>query len=112
MRKIIIQMMTTIDGFFEGPDRELDWHNVDKEFLQTAIDMLNSADTILFGRVTYQMMAAYWPDVHTRENDPIIAGKMNGLSKIVFSKTLDSVEWENTSLIKENIKETIIKLKR
>lgn len=51
--------MVSLDGYIEGPNKELDWHVVDEEFLKYAEDMLNSVGTILFGRITYQMMAAY-----------------------------------------------------
>jgi len=111
MRKIIVSNFVSLDGYIEGPNKELDWHLVDREFLDYAEDMLNSVDTILFGRVTYEMMAAYWSRSEVKKDDPIIAGKMNSLPKIVFSKTLDSVEWENSILVKENIKETVLKLK-
>jgi len=112
MRKIIFQMMITLDGYFEGPDRELDWHIVDKEFLQSAVDLLNSADTLLFGRVTYQMMAAYWPTPAAVADDPIIAERMNNLPKIVFTKTLDKATWQNSRLVKGAIAEEVAKLKQ
>jgi dihydrofolate reductase len=111
MRKIIVSNMVSLDGYFEGTKRELDWHIVDDGFIKYAEDMLNSVDTILFGRVTYEMMASYWTTEETKTNDPIIADKMNGLPKIVFSKTLDKVEWENSILIKDNIEEEVLKLK-
>ncbi|MFZ0995403.1 MAG: hypothetical protein WAO09_05425 [Candidatus Dormiibacterota bacterium] len=52
--------MTTLDGFHEGSNHELDWHNVDGEFQDFALRQLDAADTLIFGRVTYQMMADYW----------------------------------------------------
>ncbi len=112
MRKVIFQMMITLDGFFEGPNRELDWHNVDEEFNEYANDLLSAVDVLLFGRVTYELMASYWPSPSATTNDPIIADKMNNLPKIVFSKTLKKVEWKNTRLVKENIAEEISKLKQ
>jgi len=112
MRKVIFQMMISLDGFFEGPNRELDWHNVDEEFNEYAIGFLHTVDTLLFGRVTYELMAGYWPTLSATTNDPIVAGKMNSLRKMVFSKTLQKVGWENTQLVKENIGEEILKLKR
>ncbi len=112
MRKVIFFMLTTLDGFFEGPNREIDWHNVDEEFNEFAIEQLNSVDTLLFGRVTYELMASYWPTPSAIEHDPIVAGKMNDLPKIVFSKTLSSVEWQNTKLVKENFAKEILKLKQ
>jgi dihydrofolate reductase len=56
MRKVILSTMVSLDGFFEGPNKELDWHIVDEEFNQYAIDLLNTVDTILFGRVAYQTL--------------------------------------------------------
>ncbi len=96
MRKVILANLVSVDGYFEGPNRELDWHNVDAEFNEPAEESLNSADILLFGRITYQLMASYWPTEEAIKNDLIIAKKMNGSAKIVFSKTLKKAEWENT----------------
>ena len=112
MRKVFVFMMVTLDGFFEGPDHEIDWHNVDEEFNEFAIDQLNEVDALLFGRVTYQGMASYWPTPFAIEDDPIIADKMNTLPKFVFSKTLDQVGWSNSRLVTENITEEISQLKQ
>jgi dihydrofolate reductase len=112
MRKVIVAMQVTLDGYFEGPNREIDWHNVDTEFNEYAIDMLNSVDTLLFGRVTYELMASYWPTPDAIKNDPIVAEKMNTLPKIVFSKTLNKVEWNNTRLVKDVISKEIEKMKQ
>ncbi len=60
-RKLIFFNMITIDGFFEGPNQEIDWHNVDEEFNEFAIHQLDSVDMLLFGRLTYELMASYWP---------------------------------------------------
>jgi dihydrofolate reductase len=112
MRRVIFQMLVTLDGYYEGPNREIDWHNVDAEFNEVAIDFLNSVDVLLFGRVTYELMARYWPTPAATTNDPIVAHKMNSLPKIVFSRTLQKAEWKNTRLVKDNIVEEIAKLKR
>lgn len=111
MRKIIFQNLISIDGFFEGPNKEIDWHNVDGEFNDYAIENLDSIDLLLFGRVTYQLMASYWPTEQSITDDPIVAGKMNSFPKIVFSRTLEKAEWENTRIIKENIAEEVSNLK-
>jgi dihydrofolate reductase len=103
--------MITLDGFFEGPNQDISWHNVDDEFNEFAIDQLNEVDTLLFGRVTYQGMASYWPTEFAISSDPIVARLMNGLPKIVFSKTLDKAEWNNSRLVNENIVEEVLKLK-
>ena len=111
MRKIIFQNMITLDGYYEGPNREIDWHNVDKEFNEFAIEFLNTIDVLLFGRVTYELMAKYWPSDNAITDDPIVAEKMNNLQKMVFSKTLEKAEWNNTIVVKDNITEEIKKLK-
>ena len=116
MRKVIVSMMVTLDGFFAGPKGELDWHIVDEEFNQYAIDLLSKVDALLFGKVTYQIMADYWPAAATNPSTPKsdveIADKMNNLPKIVFSKTLQEVKWNNSRLVKDNIAEEISKMKQ
>jgi len=112
VRKVILQMMTTLDGFFAGPNGEADWHNVDAEFNEYVISTLSQIDLILFGRVTYELMVNYWPTEHAMVNDPLTAGYMNSLNKIVVSQTLETTDWANTRLIKENIFEEIQNLKQ
>ena len=112
MRRVFLFMMVTLDGFFEGPNQDIGWHNVDEEFNEFAIQQLDDVDTLLFGRVTYEGMASYWPTPFAKENDPIVADKMNKVSKLVFSKTLDKAEWDNTRLVREHVAEEISKLKQ
>ncbi len=112
MRKLFSFNMVTLDGFFEGSNHEIDWHNVDDEFNEFAIEQTGTVDVLLFGRVTYQMMASYWPTPAVIANDPIVAGQMNRVSKIVFSRTLKEVEWNNTRLVRDHVAEEISKLKQ
>jgi dihydrofolate reductase len=112
MRKLIFQMVVSLDGYFEGPAGEIDWHNVDGEFNEYAADLLSSVDILLFGRVTYGIMAAYWPTPAAINDDPIIAEKMNSLNKIVFSRTLPAAAWNNTRLVKVGAAEEVVKLKQ
>ena len=112
MRKVFLFNMVTLDGFFEGPNQDISWHHVDDEFNEFAIDQLKEVDTLLFGRVTYEGMASYWPTEFAIRDDPIVAGLMNNLPKIVFSKTLEKAEWSNSRLIKENVPEEVSKLKQ
>jgi dihydrofolate reductase len=112
MREVLFFMMVTLDGFFEGPNHDINWHNVDEEFNDFAIAQLNEVDMLLFGRRTYEMMASYWPTPGAVQDDPIVAEKMNSLPKIVFSTTLSAVEWENTRLVKESFAQEISNLKR
>ncbi|HTR80560.1 MAG TPA: dihydrofolate reductase family protein, partial [Bacteroidota bacterium] len=95
-----------------GVNHDLSWHNVDREFNDFAIRQLDNADLLLFGRVTYDLMAGYWPTSGATKDDPIVADKMNSIRKIVFSRTLTKAEWNNTKLVKENIPQEIAKLKQ
>jgi dihydrofolate reductase len=101
-----------------GPNGELDWHFKywNEEMGDYAYDQLKTMDTILTGRATYEGMADYWPyaaaELGARRKDIEFAEWMNGLSKVVFSKTLDKVKWNNSRLIKENIAEEINKMKQ
>ena len=112
MRKIILFNLTSLDGYFEGPDRDINWHIVDDEFNEFAIQQTGEFGALLFGRVTYELMASYWPTEDAKRNAPAITEIMNRLPKIVFSKTLKKVEWENTRLVNENFVEAISKLKQ
>jgi dihydrofolate reductase len=112
MRKIIFQNMVSLDGYFEGPNRELDWHLVDDDFNDYAADLLDSVDTLIFGRVTYQLMAGYWPSPEALTNDPVIAAKMNSLQKVIFSRTLTQAGWSNTRLAQADPVTEIQRLKQ
>jgi dihydrofolate reductase len=111
MRKLFMFNMISLDGFFAGPKGELDWHNVDKEFNAFAVEQLKEIDTLVFGRVTYELMAGYWPTPTAVKNDPVVAERMNSLTKLVFTRTLHSVEWSNTRVVRGNPAQEISKLK-
>lgn len=99
----------TLDGYFEGNQNwELSFHDTiwGKELEALSLEQLHAADYLVFGRVTYEGMAAYWTNAKGE-----IADLMNSIPKLVFSKTLNSAEWNNTTLIKENAAAEIIKLK-
>jgi dihydrofolate reductase len=104
--------MMTVDGFFEGKNKDISWHHVDDEFNDFAIDQLDSADMLFFGRLTYELMAGYWPTPEAIKNDPLVSERMNAISKVVFSTTLNKADWYNTILIKNNIEKEIRKLKQ
>jgi len=112
MRRIITSNLVSLDGYLAGPGGDLSWHTVNDEFFRYAEDTLNSAGTLLFGRITYDLMASYWPTETVKKNDPVIAGKMNGLPKILFSKTLERADWENTTLFNSDLKKNIRQLKQ
>ena len=112
MRKIFAFIMTTLDGYYEGPNQEFDFWVVDEEFEEFSVEQLDEVDALLFGRVTYEGMAAYWPTPAAERDDPRVTAKMNGLSKIVVSRTLEKAEWANTRLIKEDVGQALRELKQ
>jgi dihydrofolate reductase len=112
MRKLIVFNLMTLDGYFAGQDGDISWHNVDEEFNKYAIEKVKAGNTLLFGRVTYELMAGYWPTPEAIKNDPIVAERMNNLPKIVFSRTLDQVHWNNTRLVKGDMLSEIRKMKQ
>jgi len=111
MRKVIFFMLTSLDGYFEGPDHEIDWHHTDGDFQEFAIEQVNDAGMLLFGRVTYEMMASFWPTKQAIETDPIVASLMNSLPKLVFSRSLAKADWHNTRLVKTGFVEEVSRLK-
>jgi dihydrofolate reductase len=88
LRRLLASEMVTVDGFFAGPNGELDWFVQGEELDEFANNLLDSVDTILYGRVTYQMMAGHWP--HASGS---FADRINRLPKLVFSSTLDETPW-------------------
>ena len=112
MRKLFAFNLISLDGFFEGPDHDINWHNVDEEFNDFAIEQTSALGALLFGRVTYQLMESYWPTADALKNDPVIAGIMNRVPKLVFSRSLEKAEWNNTRIVKENIEQEILNLKK
>lgn len=109
MRKLIMWNIITLDGYFEGEQKwDLSFHETiwGQELEKLSIEQLNVADYLVFGRVTYEGMAAYWI-----QEKGEIAELMNKIPKLIFSKTLKTVEWNNSILIKENASAEISKLK-
>ena len=118
MRKIITTTWVTLDGFIAGPNGEMDWVGeiYDEAMGLYESELISSADTLLLGRVTYQSFAGSWPHVpdnpNVSENEKEYARRLNAMRKIVFSRTLESVEWNNSTLRKEVVPEEIEQLKQ
>ena len=112
MRKLAVFNLVTVDGYFSGRDGDISWHNVDEEFHELAEKASDFGNTLLFGRVTYELMAGYWPTQETIKNDPVVASGMNKAEKVVFSRTLEKVDWNNTRLVKGDLLAEVRKLKR
>ena len=115
MRKIIVFDLATIDGFFAGPNGEIDWHNYDDEMGAHSIEQLKTLGTLIFGRTTYELMASYWATPDGIKSEPVVAGIMNNIPKIVFSETLKKVDdgpvWKNVTVFHEIKPEEVIKMK-
>jgi dihydrofolate reductase len=110
-------MWVTLDGFIAGPDDEMDWlGSFDPAMGQYEDNFITAADTLLLGRVTYESFAGAWPNVPNNPNaDPAevaYAHKLNALRKIVFSRTLENAEWNNSSLRREVVPAEIMQLKQ
>ncbi len=112
MKKIIAFEWLSLDGFLGGPNEETDWFVWNEEIEKFAKEFQTTIDTMLFGRTTYEVMAAYWPTEASVSEDKMITDFMNNTNKIVFSKTLEKVEWKNSTLSKEIIPEEIKKIKQ
>ena len=111
MRKLIAAINMTIDGFCDHTAS-----NPDDELLQHYNDLLSNSDTLLYGRITYQLMESYWPAIvkNPTGNQPTdeFAVLIDNIQKIVFSHTLQRVEWKNVTLAKKSIKEEILELRQ
>lgn len=111
MRKLVIHMMTTADGYFEGPGHEIDWHDMGADLSDYETELFSEIGILVFGRVTYQLMAGYWGSPEVVNSNTMVSRKMNELPKIVFSATLREVTWTNSALAKGSLREEIIRLK-
>ena len=114
MRKVILTMSVSLDGFIEGPDREIDWHMVDDELHSHFNEWLAAMGAFLSGRVTYELMAEFWP---TADADPSSTGPMvefariwRDMPKIAYSTTLDHADW-NTTVVRDVVPEEVMALK-
>jgi dihydrofolate reductase len=101
MRKIIVSMMVSVDGFISDKNEEINWHVWDKEMENYMLGFFDEVDTLVFGRKTYELMQDYWPTEKSVNESPGIAAKMNGLPKIVFSSSLQEASWSTSTLLKK-----------
>jgi dihydrofolate reductase len=112
MRKLAVFNFVTLNGYFQGPTGDISWHRHGQEESEYAAEGLKSGSTLLFGRVTYEQMASFWPTPDAIKNAKVVAEGMNKADKIVFSRTLKKAEWNNTRLVKDNMVEEIKRLKQ
>ncbi len=118
MRKVIVSMWVTLDGFIAGPNNEMDWIGAvyDDAMGKYEDDVVSAADMLLLGRLTYESFAGSWPKVpdnpSVSEGEKAYARKLNAMRKIVFSRTLDKAEWNNSTLVREIVPQEIAKMKQ
>jgi len=112
MRKLSVYNSVTLDGYFTGANGDFSWaHRQDPEFMEFVEGNAKGGGELLFGRITYELMASYWPTPMATKNDPVVAARMNDLPKVVFSRTLDTASWKNTKLVKTGMAAAIRKMK-
>ncbi len=99
MAKLTAFNFLTLNGYYKGENGDISWHRHGGEEGEYSADSLASNNILVFGRVTYEMMAGYWPTDMARTNDPVVAKGMNDADKIVFSKTLRKADWKNTRIV-------------
>jgi dihydrofolate reductase len=116
VRRLVLFMHTSLDGFVGGSNGEMDWIDVNDEMFEYAGQRTREADTALYGRVTYQMMESYWPtagDQPTATKHDIEHSKWyNSVAKVVVSRTMKGAKPTNTSIVGEGVTAEIIKLKQ
>ncbi len=114
MGRLIAFDNVTLDGYFAGANGDISWAkgHRDPEFNAFVAENAVGGGTLLFGRITYELMAGYWPTPLAAQNDPVVAERMNNLSKVVFSRTLDKASWNNTKLVKGDMAAEVRKMKK
>jgi len=112
MRRLTAFEQVSLDGFFVDAKGDMSWaHKQDPEWNEFAAGNAKGGGTLLFGRVTYEMMASFWPTEAARQRMPEVAEGMNTLPKVVFSRTLREAPWKNTRLVKGDMVAEVRKMK-
>ena len=112
MRKLSVFNSVSVDGYFVDASGDMSWaHRNDPEWNAFVADNASGESVMLFGRITYQMMAGWWPTPQAMEAMPAVAERMNALPKVVFSRTLRSATWSNTTLVSGDLAGAVTALK-
>lgn len=115
MRRLSVFEHISLDGYFVDGQGDMRWAyrpEPDAEWEAYVAGNASGEATLVFGRVTYEMMASYWPTPMAMEQQPAVAKRMNALDKLVFSRTLGKADWQNTELVKGEVVTEMQKLKR
>ncbi len=112
MRKLTAFINVTLDGFFADANGDMSWaHKDDTEWREFVAGNAKRDATLVFGRTTYELMVSYWPTPFALQKDPVVAERMNAAQKVVFSRTLEKVLWQNTTLVRDDMVASIRKMK-
>ena len=115
MRKLIVFNHVSLDGYFTDAKGDMSFarnDNQDAEWDAFVASNASGGGMLLFGRITYELMANFWPTPFAAESMPVVAQQMNNLPKVVFSRTLDKVSWNNTKLVKGDMTGEIRRMKK
>jgi len=113
MQKLAVFNHVTLDGYFVDMKGDMSWaHKNDAEWNAFVADNASGGGVLVFGRMTYELMASFWPTPFAIESMPIVAEGMNSMPKVVFSRTLNEASWNNTKLVKGDIAAEIRKMKK
>ena len=113
MTKLVVYNAMSLDGYFTDANGDMSWaHKRDPEWQAFVSENASGGGQLLFGRVTYELMASFWPTPLAAQSNPIVVERMNSLRKFVFSTTLDNVAWNNTTLLKGDLATEVRKLKQ
>lgn len=113
MRKLMVFNNISLDGYFTDANSDMSWahENADEEWNKFTSENASGGGVLLFGRKTYDLMVSFWPTKQAYDMMPEVAEGMNNLPKVVFSRTMDKAEWNNTKLVKGNIVEEVSRMK-
>jgi dihydrofolate reductase len=113
MRKVIVFNQVTLDGYFTDLKGDMSWaHKQDPEWNAFVAENATGGGVLVFGRITYEMMASWWSTPQAIQSMPVVAEQMNQLPKVVFSRTLDQASWNNTKLVKGSLAAEVRKMKQ
>ncbi|HEY4836770.1 MAG TPA: dihydrofolate reductase family protein [Bradyrhizobium sp.] len=113
MPKLVVYNAVSLDGYFTDTNGDMSWaHKRDTEWQAFVSENASGGGQLLFGRVTYDLMASFWPTPLAAQSNPIVVERMNSLRKFVFSTTLEKVSWNNTTLLKGDLTTEVRKLKQ
>jgi len=112
MRKLAVFNNATLDGYFTDVHGDMSWaHADDAEWTAFVAENASGGGVLLLGRITYELMASYWPTPAALATAPAVAEGMNEMQEVVFSRTLDKASWQNTTLVKGDVVAAVRKLK-